>query len=118
MGQAQMLNTGGYSRGTGYGPTMGQQTQSQEQGPPGCNLFILHLPDFWMDADLMMNFAPFGNILSAKVFVDRNTGMSRGFGFVSYDNTESARAAIAGMNGFQVGVKKLSVQFKKEKNSG
>ncbi|GMF09665.1 unnamed protein product [Phytophthora lilii] len=50
--------------------------------------------------------------------VEKETGRSRGFGFVSYDNAPSAEAAIKGMNGFQVGRKRLKVQHKKEKNQG
>jgi CUG-BP- and ETR3-like factor len=58
-------------------------------------------------------FATFGNLLSAKVFVDRATNQSKCFGFVSYDNPNSATAAIQTMNGFQVGMKRLKVQLKK-----
>lgn len=47
--------------------------------------------------------------------VEKETGRSRGFGFVSYDNTTSAEQAIKAMNGFQVGRKRLKVQHKKER---
>jgi hypothetical protein len=72
------------------------------EGPPGANLFIYHLPRDLTDADLATLFAAFGNVVSAKVFVDKKTAESKGFGFVSYDNVSSADAAIAAMNGFQV----------------
>jgi RNA recognition motif-containing protein len=65
--------------------------------------------------DLFNYFATFGNVISARIMVEKETGRSRGFGFVSYDNAPSADAAIAGMNGFQVGRKRLKVQHKKEK---
>ena len=58
-------------------------------------------------------FAPFGNVISAKVFVDKKTFDSKGFGFVSFDTAASADAAIAAMNGFQIGSKRLKVQHKK-----
>eukprot|EP00330_Aristerostoma_sp_ATCC50986_P008378 CAMPEP_0114596884 /NCGR_PEP_ID=MMETSP0125-20121206/19080_1 /TAXON_ID=485358 ORGANISM="Aristerostoma sp., Strain ATCC 50986" /NCGR_SAMPLE_ID=MMETSP0125 /ASSEMBLY_ACC=CAM_ASM_000245 /LENGTH=56 /DNA_ID=CAMNT_0001800713 /DNA_START=64 /DNA_END=234 /DNA_ORIENTATION=- len=45
--------------------------------------------------------------------IDKATGRSKGFGFVSYDNAQSAQAAIASMNGYQCGSKKLKVQIKK-----
>jgi RNA recognition motif-containing protein len=45
---------------------------------------------------------------------DRDTGRSRGFGFVSYDNPQSAQTALRSMNGFSVLGKRLKVQFKKE----
>ena len=50
------------------------------QGPPGANLFIYHLPNDLTDADLATAFAPFGHVVSAKVFLDKRTGESKGFG--------------------------------------
>ncbi|KAH9421810.1 CUGBP Elav-like member 2 [Dermatophagoides pteronyssinus] len=84
------------------------------KGPEGANLFIYHLPSEFGDFDLTTMFSSFGNILSAKVFVDRYTNLSKCFGFVSYDNPESARAAIQTMNGFQIGPKRLKVQLKRK----
>lgn len=49
-------------------------------GPPGANLFIYHLPNDLTDADLATAFAPFGHVISAKVFLDKRTGESKGFG--------------------------------------
>jgi len=100
------------------------------QGPAGANLFICYLPKEWSDTDLTMYFRPFGNLLQAKVFMDKDTGQSKCFGmcsqphlfsvclllllncsgFVSYDNAFSAQAAMAYMNGFQVLGKRLKVQ--------
>jgi RNA recognition motif-containing protein len=53
--------------------------------------------------------------LSAKVFIDKNTQMSKCFGFVSYKNIQSAKKAIDTMNGFPIGLKRLKVQLKKNK---
>lgn len=50
------------------------------EGPPGANLFIYHLPQDLSDADLATAFAPFGHVLSAKVYIDRESGESKGFG--------------------------------------
>ncbi len=83
------------------------------EGPQGANLFIYHLPHDLTDADLATAFAGFGNVISAKVYVDKNTGNSKGFGFVSYDSPHSADAAISAMNGFQIGSKRLKVQHKR-----
>jgi len=86
-------------------------------GPEGCNLFVFHIPNEMTNLDLFNYFAPFGNVLSARIMVDNDTGRSRGFGFVSFDAPECADAAITGMNGLQLGKKRLKVQHKKDKGS-
>lgn len=83
------------------------------EGPAGANLFVYHLPHDLTDADLATAFNPFGNVISAKVYVDRYTAESKGFGFVSYDSVISAESAIEQMNGFQIGNKRLKVQHKR-----
>lgn len=86
----------------------------QIEGPPGANLFIYHIPQEFGDHDLANAFHSFGRVLSAKVFVDKATGVSKCFGFVSYDSPASAQAAISVMNGYQLGGKKLKVQLKRD----
>jgi len=98
--------------GRGRGPPPPVPPRPRE-GPAGANLFIYHLPIDLTDADLATAFNPFGNVISAKVYVDRYTGESKGFGFVSYDSIMSAELAIEQMNGFQIGNKRLKVQHKR-----
>ncbi|CAM9400793.1 unnamed protein product [Chrysoparadoxa australica] len=92
----------------------GDGPHSCQEGPPGANLFVQHLPSDLTDADLATAFTPFGEVLSAKVYVDKYTNESRGFGFVSYTTIEEAAEAIAQMNGFKIGKKCLQVELKKE----
>jgi len=84
-----------------------------EFGPPGCNLFVFHLPDDWTDEDLNEYFAPHGPVVSAKVMKELGTGRSRGFGFVSYEDRVSASTAIKKMQGYKILGKRLKVEFKK-----
>ena len=73
-----------------------------QSGPLGANLFVYHLPKRFTDRDLFALFSRIGNILSAKVYVDKQTHESKCFGFVSYQFPYEASMAIKQLNGFQV----------------
>jgi len=83
-------------------------------GPMGANIFVFHVPINWTDDDFHAHFAPFGQIVSAKIHVDPLTKASKGFGFVSYATPQAATMAIKGMNGFDTKQGKfLKVTIKK-----
>jgi RNA recognition motif-containing protein len=71
-------------------------------------LFVGNLPWSVTDQDLEEMFAPFGAVGSAKVITDRDTGRSRGFGFVEMSD-DSARNAIADLNESEISGRKLTV---------
>jgi RNA recognition motif-containing protein len=69
------------------------------------------------EAQLNELVAPFGTPASVNLVKDRITGAPRGFGFVEYPNDDHAKAAIAGLNGKEVGGKALKVNESQPKGS-
>ena len=65
-------------------------------------LYIGNLAYSIRDEDLLQNFGEFGTVVSAKVMMDRDTGRSKGFGFVEMSSTQEASAAIQALNGQSV----------------
>ncbi len=76
-------------------------------------LFVGSLAFTITDQGLSELFAPFGNVVSAKVITDRDTGNSKGFGFVEFTKNEEAKAAIDAMNGKEVDGRRLTVNVAK-----
>ncbi|MBN8558562.1 MAG: RNA-binding protein, partial [Burkholderiales bacterium] len=75
----------------------------------GNKLYVGNLPYGVRDADLEQAFAQFGSVTSAKVMMERDTGRSKGFGFVEMGSDAEAQAAINGMNGQPLGGRNVVV---------
>jgi len=75
----------------------------------GNKLYVGNLPYSFRDEDLQQAFAAHGTVTSAKVMMERDTGRSKGFGFVEMGSDAEAQAAINGMNGQQYGGRGLVV---------
>jgi len=75
----------------------------------GNKLYVGNLPYSYRDEDMQQAFSQFGTVSSAKVMMERDTGRSKGFGFVEMGSDAEAQAAIKGMNGQQVGGRGLVV---------
>jgi len=75
----------------------------------GNKLYVGNLPYSVRDSDLEQSFGQFGAVTSAKVMMERDTGRSKGFGFVEMASDAEALAAIEGMNGQPLGGRSLVV---------
>jgi RNA recognition motif-containing protein len=72
-------------------------------------LYVGGLPYATTDEELQTAFAAHGSVTSAKVITDRETGRSKGFGFVEFDNDDEANKAIEAMNDSDMGGRKIVV---------
>lgn len=82
------------------------------------NLFVAGLPYDLDDDELMEIFEKFGAVNSAKVAMDKETGKSRGFGFVDMQNDAEAKDAIENLNDISLGKKPLVVKQAEERQGG
>lgn len=74
------------------------------------NIYVGNLSFSTDDAGLRAAFEAYGEVASAQVIIDRETGRSRGFGFVEMPSDEEARAAVEALNGQEVDGRTLNVQ--------
>ena len=74
------------------------------------NLFVAKLSPSTTGEDLQEIFSAFGEVTSAKIIMDKETGNSKGYGFVEMANDEEAKAAIAALNATEVGGKEIVVK--------
>ena len=78
-------------------------------------MYVSNLSFHTADDDLRKLFEPFGQVSSAKVIMDRETGRSRGFGFVEMKSENEANEAMKNLNNKQVEGKAISVSVAKER---
>lgn len=81
-------------------------------------IYVGNLPYSVDDQSLNHNFSEYGIVTSAKVMMDRDTGRSKGFGFVEMTTADEAQAAIAGLHGMSVGGRSIIVNLSRPKDSG
>ena len=84
----------------------------------GNKLYVGNLAYSVRDDDLQQRFAEFGTVTSAKVMMDRDTGRSKGFGFVEMSSDAEAQATIRGLNGQSVDGRALVVNEARPKEAG
>jgi RNA recognition motif-containing protein len=80
------------------------------------NLYVGNLSFTTDSAELESLFASHGRVTKAQVINDRDTGRSRGFGFVEMDSAEEAQNAISSLNGKDMGGRQLTVNLAKERS--
>jgi len=81
-------------------------------------LYVGNLPFNADDNALRHNFSEYGDVTSAKVMMDRDTGRSKGFGFVEMGTSAQADAAIQGLKGLSVGGRSIVVNISRPKEAG
>ena len=84
----------------------------------GARLYVGNLSYGTTDDSLKVAFGVHGNVVSASVVTDRETGRSRGFGFVEFGSDAEARTAIDAMNGSMLDGRALTVNEARERTSG
>jgi cold-inducible RNA-binding protein len=84
----------------------------------GKKLFVGGLAWATDDDSLSKTFQEFGTVEEAKVITERETGRSRGFGFVTFDSTENAMTAQKAMDGHEIDGRQLRVDFANDKQRG
>lgn len=83
----------------------------------GNKLYVGNLPYSFSDSDMERTFSAFGTVNSAKVIMDRESGRSKGFGFVEMSSANEATAAISGMHGQDMGGRDMVVNEAKPMES-
>ncbi|HET9258606.1 MAG TPA: RNA-binding protein [Acidimicrobiia bacterium] len=80
------------------------------------NLFVGNLPFSTGTPELEQLFGQYGSVSRAQVITDRDTGRSRGFGFVEMDDDAEAQAAVEALDGYDMGGRSLTVNVARERS--
>ena len=80
------------------------------------NLFVGNLPFTTSSPDLEQLFSPYGAVSRAQVITDRDTGRSRGFGFVEMDSADDAQKAIDALDGSDIDGRQIKVNVARERS--
>ena len=84
----------------------------------GKKVYVGNLEYATTDQDLTKMFEPYGTVQTAQVIMDRDTGRSKGFGFVEMNSDQEAQAAIAALNGKEIGGRSLVVNEARPRPEG
>ncbi|QHS54611.1 RNA-binding protein [Mucilaginibacter sp. 14171R-50] len=82
------------------------------------NIFVGSLPYSLEEADLQELFEAYGEVSTVKIIIDRESGRSKGFGFVEMPDDEAAQKAISGLNGSEVSGRSIAVSQAEDKKPG
>ncbi|MCO5937408.1 RNA-binding protein [Mucilaginibacter sp. RB4R14] len=82
------------------------------------NIFVGSLPYSLEEADLQELFEAYGEVTTVKVIIDRESGRSKGFGFVEMSDDEAAQKAISGLNGSEISGRSIAVSQAEDKKPG
>jgi RNA recognition motif-containing protein len=82
------------------------------------NIFVGSLPFTLGEADLKQLFEAYGEVNSVKIIIDRESGRSKGFGFIEMEDDEAGQQAISGLNGSEVKGRSIAVSQAEEKKPG
>lgn len=97
-------------------------SEKQQIGPKNSNIFLYHLPNYYTDQDIYLLCKEFGNVVSAKVYIDKITKQTKCFGFASFSEPAQAARAVRALDGKELRVdimskvtRKLKVGLKDDK---
>lgn len=100
------------------GPGNGKGRVEAPTSSPSDSLFIGNLAFGVAESSVKAIFAPHGEVLSVRIPTDRDSGKSKGFGYVQFENTEAATKALEALNGSQFEGRSLRIDYSGPKPEG